>query len=283
MERHALFDGVVVARDVLDRGVEVVSLRLGEEAHVPEVDAEQRHVHAAGELGASQDRAVTAEDHDEVAPLGHLLLGADVHAGAVLEVQGLRLVGLQGHVDAEVGEALDDALGDRQRLGAPRVGHEQDPARHGAPSRSMAPSMSSTAVTGAPGTGLGASQKRNSRLPSPPAIGLAVAPCRCRPRSATTPATSLSTSRRSCAEVTTPERPSRSRPTSNCGFTSTTRSPSSVTRGRIAGRAIRREMKLRSETTRSNGPPRPETSTSRMLVPGRSRTRGSEAIEWTSW
>ena len=201
VERHALLDGVVVARDVLDRGVEVVALGLGEEADVAEVDAEQGHVDAAGELGASQDGAVTAEHHDEVAPLRDLLLGRrDVHAGAVLEVEGLGLVGLQRHVDAEVGEALDDALGDGQRLGASRVGHEQDPARHGAPSRSTASSMSSTAVTDAPGTGLGASQKRNSRLPSPPAIGLAVAPCRCRPCSATTAATSRRTRRRSCGE-----------------------------------------------------------------------------------
>lgn len=83
VERHALLDGVVVARDVLDRGVEVVALGLGEETDVAEVDAEQRHVDAARELGAAQDGAVAAEHHDEVAPLRDLLLGRrDVHARA---------------------------------------------------------------------------------------------------------------------------------------------------------------------------------------------------------
>src|SRR6478752_5553256 len=226
VERHALLDGVVVARDVLDRGVEVVALGLRKKAHVAEVDPEERHVDAAGELGAAQDGPVAAEHHDEVAPLRDLLLGRrDVHARAVLEVEGLGLVGLEGHVDTEMGEALHDALGDRQRLGAPRVGHEQDAARHGTPSRSTASSMSSTDVTEAPGTGLGASQKRNSRLPSPPAMGLAVAPWRCRWRSVATWATSRSSRRRSCGEVTTPVRLSRSRPTSNCGLTRTTTSP----------------------------------------------------------
>ena len=43
--------------------LEVLALGLGEEADVPEVDAEQRRPVRAGQLGAAQQRAVAAE-HD---------------------------------------------------------------------------------------------------------------------------------------------------------------------------------------------------------------------------
>ncbi len=90
--------------------------------------------------------------------------------------------------------------------------------------------------------------------------------------------TSRSTRRRSCTERTTPVRPSRSRPTSNCGLTQQRRGRRRRARAGAA-RAARwsREMKLRSATTRSKAPPRAAASTSRMFVPGRSVTLGSAA------
>ena len=47
--------------------VEVVPLRLGEEADVPEVDAEQRRDGLARELGSPQDRPVAADDQGDLA------------------------------------------------------------------------------------------------------------------------------------------------------------------------------------------------------------------------
>ena len=60
---------------MLDGGVDVLALGLGEEADVAEVDPEQRRAGAAGQLGAAQDRAVAAEDADQLAALGGRVLG----------------------------------------------------------------------------------------------------------------------------------------------------------------------------------------------------------------
>ena len=47
--------------------VDVVVLRLGQEADVAEVDPEQRGPAVVGELGGAQDRAVAADHHDQLA------------------------------------------------------------------------------------------------------------------------------------------------------------------------------------------------------------------------
>ena len=63
-------------------------------------------------------------------------------------------------------------------------------------------------------------------------------------------------SARSAGSRTTPPAPTRSLPTSNCGLTISTRSPSGVGARRPARAApARSEMKDRSPTTRSTGPP----------------------------
>src|SRR5690606_21614295 len=62
----ALLDLVVAGPDALDGGAEVLALGLGEEPDVAEVDAEDGDVGAAGELGRAQDRAVAAEDDDDL-------------------------------------------------------------------------------------------------------------------------------------------------------------------------------------------------------------------------
>ena len=70
IEGHPLLDRVVAGHDPLDGGAEVLALGLGQEADVAEVDPEQRCVGAPGHLRAAQDRAVAAEDADQLAVAG---------------------------------------------------------------------------------------------------------------------------------------------------------------------------------------------------------------------
>ena len=68
--REPLLGGVAAVDDRVDGGLDVVGLGLGEEADVAEVDAQQRGAALAGQLGGAQDRAVAADDDDQLAALG---------------------------------------------------------------------------------------------------------------------------------------------------------------------------------------------------------------------
>src|SRR5699024_12281782 len=76
-EGHPLLDTVVPIDDVLDGRVDVLALGLGEEADVPEVHAEHGGAGATGQLGAAQDRAVAAEDDDELDVPSRVVAGVD--------------------------------------------------------------------------------------------------------------------------------------------------------------------------------------------------------------
>ena len=74
---HALFDLVVAGEGARDRRGEVFALGLGEEPDVPEVDAEQRGVAAARDLGGAQDGAVAAEHDDQLEIVGGDVVAQD--------------------------------------------------------------------------------------------------------------------------------------------------------------------------------------------------------------
>src|SRR5699024_7695285 len=62
-------DGVLPVGDALDDLAQAVRVGLGEEAHVTEVDADERDVTAADPLGGAQQRAVAAQHQDELGVL----------------------------------------------------------------------------------------------------------------------------------------------------------------------------------------------------------------------
>ena len=188
---------------MLDGVVDVLALGLGEEPDVAEVDPEQRRAAAPGHLGAAQDRAVTAEHADQLAPLGGGVPVVDQgHARVLGQVDGGGLVALDDHLDAGRVQPFDHGGGDVVGLLAARVGHEQDPATrrgaacgrcylsswcsphgrasfwsrlwslacgHGAVTSSAALTRASHPIDCA---SRGVSHNRYSALPSPPSIGL---------------------------------------------------------------------------------------------------------------
>ena len=80
-----------------------------------------------------------------------------------------------------------------------------------------------------------------------------------------------------------PPLPTRDRPASNCGFTSSTRSASTVVQRTSAGATVRREMNERSATARSTAPPRCSGSRLRALVRSSTVTRASVRSAHASW
>src|SRR5699024_10004905 len=67
VEGEALLDGVVALGGAVDSLGEVFSLALGEESHMPEVDAHEGRSGAVEAFGRAQDGPVAAEDDDEFA------------------------------------------------------------------------------------------------------------------------------------------------------------------------------------------------------------------------
>ena len=146
VERHAFLDAVVALDDVVEHGVDVIGLGLGEEADAAEIDAQHRDFDVAGEFGGAQERAVAAEDEDQFAAFGGALVGVD-HLD--LDAEGTHVVGRQVHrpaVDGFGGEHAQPnavvaqhflhAASDLGGLIATRVHHQQDGAfaRHCGPS-----------------------------------------------------------------------------------------------------------------------------------------------------
>src|SRR5699024_1005478 len=74
VDRRPLLDGVVAVGDAPHHLPDAVRVRLGEEADVPEVDADERDVAAADELGGAQEGAVTTEDEDELGVVGGVVV-----------------------------------------------------------------------------------------------------------------------------------------------------------------------------------------------------------------
>ena len=119
--------------------------------------------------------------------------------------------------------------------------------------------------------------------PSTRSPGSGRGPGRAGPHAASAAATAVIDSARSPGRRTRPFLPRRVRPTSNCGLTSTHRLAGVGQEVAQVGATRVREMKDRSATSRSKGPPTAFASRPRTLVPDRSRTRGSLRTGSASW
>ena len=131
---------------------------------------------------------------------------------------------------------------------------------------------------------------RNSLLPSPPAMGEGISPCRVKPQAAALAVTRSTAARRSRSAVTTPCRDRAAVPHSNCGLTRLIRNPPGSSIPASAGRISVWEMKDTSITAPptfpANGLPSgflPDGSSApsvsgvsrRALTPSAQRTRSS--------
>ena len=269
VDRHPLLDVVVPGHDPLDRQVQVLLLGLGQEADVPQVDAQHGDAVGPAQLGAAQDRAVAAEADDQLAAFGRVL----------------------GVGDHDLGPGRRRARPPRSAAGRPAgrpraAGRSCPVASATAPGRPVwetirirrGAACSPVRLIGRRWSVIAAPTGSTRRCPCRPASGSARRAATTRPAASAAARTDSTASSRCSWERTTPVLPSRSRPTSNCGLTSSTRSPPGRTRAASFGMTRVSEMKDRSATSRSNGPPRSTGSTSRTLVPDRSTTRGSAAI-----
>ena len=209
-----------------------VGLGLGEEADAAEIDAQHRYFDVAGELGGAQERAVAAEDEDQFAAFGGAVVGVD-HLD--LHAEGTHVVGRQVHrpaVDGFCGEHAQanavvaqhflHAASDLGGLIATGVHHEQDGAfaRHCGPSATAWRTARSSAF---------ALQRTVGPRPQPQEVLDVAGWTRQRAGGDTDgvppefggPARDskhrLRAQRR--GRDTTPPAPTRSLPTSNCGFT----------------------------------------------------------------
>ena len=139
---------------------EVLRLGLGKEAHMPEVDAEQRCLAAACALRRAQDGAVAAEHDDDVGVVGGVLVGGHhvnrrVQPGAAEGGEVVAVLVGHGDLDARVGQRPSHGREHVARLGAARVDHEQDPPRgldaHEGPSSTARAIARSRPLAGEPG------------------------------------------------------------------------------------------------------------------------------------
>src|SRR5215207_2709686 len=263
LEHHALGDLVVARDETVERVLEVGGLDLGEVAHLPHVHAEHGDARLVGGVDRAQHGAVAAErDHD--VEVGRVEIGAAL----ALRDAHLDVVG------AEAGRRLGHELRGLLAIG---VRHEADAADAHAPGNASSRRSSSSA-------GPRASQRtRNSTLPSAPFSGDAITSSTWRPASRRPSRTSCSTARCTAGSRTTPPLPMRARPASNCGFTSSTRSPSGAVQRASAGATVTSEMNERSATVRSTAPPRSLGSRWRTLARSRTVTRGSSRSDQASW
>src|SRR5690606_9087079 len=287
VEGNPVFDPVIAGHHPLQHVIDRVGFRFGEEADPAEVDAQHRDVDVARQFGGPQEGPVAAQHDDHLAALGGALLGVD-HVDLVAEVG--HPVGVVAHrtavdcrgrqhpqTDSVVPQDLLDPTGDLGDLVAAGVHHQQDVAFavHCGPSVTA---RSTAASNAAPVSAPSRSRRRcrkYSTLPAGPGSGLATTPTVDQPRSAARWATDSTAVTRSPGSETTPPAPTRSLPTSNCGFTMGTISASAVAQRVSAGSTVVNEMNDRSATISSAGPPIASGVRSRTLVRSSTVTRGS--------
>ena len=215
-----------------------------------EVDAEQWRAALARQLGRPQDRAVTADDDDDLAVRGGVGVGRDHLDLGSASASSVGLLGQQPRGQPVLGEAPAELTRHLACVGAPDVGDHQDAALVGGGAAGHGPSLSSGAPRirrttylversrpPPPPPGRGAATRSTPRCRPGRAAGWWSPPRAPQPRSAASRATSETASARSSGSRTTPPRPTRPLPTSNCGFTISTRSPSSARSRRAARRA----------------------------------------------
>src|SRR5215468_10263996 len=244
LDGHPFFHRVGVLDHLVHGAGQVVRLGLGEEAHVAEIDPEQRGAGGPGYLGGPQQRAVAAEDDHHLRVGRRIGLGRDDVRASTSQVG--RLGSEDAHVEPGGGQPAYHEAGVAHRRGATGMRHDEYGALHCGPSSTARRSWSSR-NGGAPRR----SQRKYSTLPAGPGSGLAVTPATPRPWALAAAATAATASRRSSGSRTTPPLPTRSLPTSNCGLTSRTKSASGLAQAISAGSTRPREMNERSAVTRS--------------------------------
>ena len=279
VDRHPLFDGVVAAGDGVDSACDELLLRLREEPVVAEVDAEQRHTGGPGQLGGPQHRAVAAEDQHDLGALGAPRPPLDDPRPEVLrQVGGRRPRPTPPRWPATGCRAWPAEPRPRRRCagwsGAPRAGRP-------APRASRRPLSTAWDKASSPTSLAVATQARkNSTLPDGPGNGLATAPASRRPSPRAAATTSRNAASRNAGSRTTPPAPNRCLPTSNCGFTIGSSTPS--VHAASAGSTVRSEMNDRSATVSWAGPPISAGVSARTLVRSCTRTRASLRNRQTS-
>src|SRR6266540_2979867 len=303
---------VMPGPDRLQRVGEAVRLDLGEEAEPAEVHAEHGHLRLQHEPERAQQRAVAAEHHHQVEPDRELLrpeAGDVVAEAAALVVQGAQLdppLGrpagqllaqvqrgrparvhdradpprrpAPGHLDASPAaraSAAWAAWAGAAPACAPAAGASagwaEGPPRRG----SSAPSATAAArAASSSGPAPARSHRNSSTLPEGPGSGEGHTPAAPRPSSAAAAATDRTAPAHARGSRTTPPLPTASLPASNCGLTSSSRSPPGRVAAARAGSTSRSEMNDRSATVRSTWPPIASASRKRTLRPSCTWTRG---------
>src|SRR6185312_5804530 len=231
------------------------------------------------QLGGPQHGAVAAEDQHDLRALGAPRPPLDDPRPEVLRQVGgddlgpLLLDGAQP--DAVLGQLGRDIGGGAQVGRAPRVQDGQHLAGHDGPVSTAWDKASSP--TSLPSR---RRQRKNSTLPDGPGNGLATAPASRRPSPRAAATTSRNAASRNAGSRTTPPAPNRCLPTSNCGFTIGSSTPS--VHAASAGSTVRSEMNDRSATVSWAGPPISAGVSARTLVRSCTRTRASLRSRQTS-
>ena len=136
VDGHALFHRVFAAGDPIDGLGEVGPFALGQEAHVPEVNAQQGNVDFPHEFCGPQDGAVTAEHHDEfdVGQLDVVVEDLDGLVQASEEADHVPELGLLHHRNKAGGVQQGARLpGSLEGFLAACVGKDEDTPAHRVP------------------------------------------------------------------------------------------------------------------------------------------------------
>ena len=274
--------------------LELRRLHLGQVAHLTDVDAEHGRAAFVDEVDRAQHRAVTAERDREVEAGRELLTGARATSSSAPAGASSRHTRTVQPVAAQPrrGLARRARCATRSIRGAAR----------GRPSGSSGPVSASCPVLGTgdgdrirPGCGDERRRRRAARAPLLAVheeLDVAVRAAHRRTqrrrrrggRPAASPvATRVSTSACTAGSRTMPPRPTRPRPASNCGLTSSTRLPVVDVQAARAGATVSSEMKERSATARSTSPPRSAAVRLRTLQRSRTVTRASVRNDHASW
>ncbi len=128
VDGHPLLDLVVLADDMIDRGLQRIRLGFGEETDMAEIDAEQGRVGGARELRPAQQAAVPAEHEDQFDPERGGVIGRDHVVAAQVEQFGL----VPQHPRGDPGgdELVQHPLGDLPDDRTAWVGDHQDFPAH---------------------------------------------------------------------------------------------------------------------------------------------------------
>src|ERR1019366_1344865 len=166
-------DDVVPGDNALHRFDELLSLRLGKESHVSEVDSKQRGLGTPRQGRTTQDRAVTAQHTDQLTAPGRIRgVGRD-DVGTTTQNGRLRRIGQQGNLQACGMKLVGDIPGELLRFDPPRVGNEQNATDHVKASADKVAASWETCAAVNPWSGRGVNHSRYSAFPVAPRMGLA--------------------------------------------------------------------------------------------------------------